>query len=102
MLRRAVKNSQQTLSLAEYDTRVSSGSRGRSSAHESPLQVSNIGVRNGRSWGCLMSDEGSAALAGNTSHLGQDLRQYNRRRSRPHAELLGKALHQWYTREDTQ
>ena len=49
-----------------------------------------------------MSDEGSAALAGNTSHLGQDLRQYNRRRSRPHAELLGKALHQWYTREDTQ
>lgn len=103
---RAVKSanskiSQQTLSLAFYDTRVFYEIRGRWCAREYPLQVSNFGVKSSHSLGCWMSDEGSAAFAGNTSHRGRGRRQYNHPQSRPRMELSGKALHQWHTLKDS-
>lgn len=49
-----------------------------------------------------MSDEGSVAVAGNTSHLGLGLPQYNRLRSLPQTELAAKALHQRHSQEETQ
>lgn len=79
---------------------VFSGSRGRSYAREPPLQVSNTAVRSGHSPGWWKSGEASAALAGNTSHLGAGLHQYNRPLSRPHTKLAGKG-HQWSTRRVT-
>lgn len=47
-----------------------------------------------------MSDENSAALAGNTSRLKQGLPQYNHLLSLVHMEPPGKALHQWHTQEE--
>ena len=48
-----------------------------------------------------MSDEECAALAGNTSHLGQGPPQYNRPPSLPHREPFGKALHRRHAQEES-
>lgn len=105
---RAPKKGRQTSTVAVYDTRVLSESRGRSCARGAPPLASSIGARNGRSRDWKMFDEGSAALAGNTSHLGPGLPRRNRPRTLPRIVLAGRAVRQthaphhcsidWYSR----
>lgn len=104
----AAKKSRQTSTVAVCDTRVLFESRGRSCAHGAPPLASSIGARNGRSRDWKMFDEGSAALAGNTSHLGPGLPRRNRPQTLPRIVLAGRALRQthaphhcsidWYSR----
>ena len=98
----SIQSSPPTLSLAFYDTRVLSGSRGRWCAREPPLQASSNEARSGRCRGWQTSDEEPAAPAGNTSHLGRGRLRWSRLPSPHRRGPAGKALHQRETREESE